>query len=63
MESRYLGDGVYATYINDMIRLTTGNHQEALADNVIWLEPEVAIQLGIYIDQTVKEYQWKRQSY
>lgn len=58
MESRYLGDGVYASYKNDMIMLTTMSHKEDDAEHIIWLEPEVAIALRTYIDQTVKEYKW-----
>lgn len=38
----YIGDGVYV-HVDDWGRttLTTGNHEPALADNVIVLEPEV----------------------
>lgn len=42
---RYLGDAVYATYDGGyMIMLTTGDHRETEASNIIWLEPEVVIQ-------------------
>lgn len=42
IEPQYLGDGVYASF-NDrgQIVLTTGDHREAQADAVIFLEPEV----------------------
>jgi hypothetical protein len=44
-ESAYLGDGVYATKLEDgMLVLTTSCHygcQEQEPDNVICLEPEV----------------------
>lgn len=45
MESQYLGDGVYLTKIENGIVLTTGNHDPQLADNIIWLEPEIINEL------------------
>jgi hypothetical protein len=60
MESRYLGDGVYASYRDDMILLTTMSHREDDAEHKIWLEPEVAMALKTYIEQTIKEYGWKK---
>lgn len=56
MEPRYLGDGVYASWRNGMVMLTTGNHLEGLAESVIWLEPEVIKALQAYLAQTVEEY-------
>jgi hypothetical protein len=58
MESRYLGDGVYVSYKEGMLLLTTGHHQAAVAEHKIWLEPEVAKALKTYIEQTIKEYKW-----
>ena len=63
MESRYLGDGVYASIKNGMIMLSTGSHIEDDAEHVIWLEPEVAIELKKYIEQTMAEYKWKSPAY
>lgn len=60
MESRYLGDGVYVSYKEGMLLLTTGNHQEALAEQKIWLEPEVAMGLLTFIQQSAKEYGWSK---
>jgi len=38
----YLGDAVYATHTDtNSIMLTTGHHEENMADSVIFLEPEV----------------------
>jgi hypothetical protein len=49
----YLGDAVYATAmktgIENWLILTTGNHDEALADHVIYLEPEVLAALERYL--------------
>lgn len=58
MEPRYLGDGVYASYSNGMIMITTGSHLEREATHVIWLEPEVVKALFVYIKQTAEEYRW-----
>jgi hypothetical protein len=43
----YLGDGVYATLEYDCCNgsgatLTTGTHKQDEADNIIYLDPEVA---------------------
>jgi hypothetical protein len=59
MEPRYLGDGVYASVKNGMIMLTTGDHDEVRCEQIIWLEPEVAVGLGKYIQETMTEYKWK----
>lgn len=40
-ERRYLGDGVYVTYLGYAFVLTTGTHVEAEASNVIVLEDDV----------------------
>ena len=55
-----MGDGVYASYRDDMILLTTMSHREDDAEHKIWLEPEVAMALKTYIEQTIKEYGWKK---
>ena len=51
----YLGDGVYATFDSGFagggITLTTGTHEEAEADNVIYLEPEEAQALVNWLGQ------------
>lgn len=41
MNPQYLGDGVYASWNGEQIILTTGHHDPANADNVIFLEPDV----------------------
>ena len=46
--AQYIGDGVYASYDGWNIVLTTGNHEPALADNIIALEPEVIESLNRY---------------
>ena len=52
-EAQYLGDGVYASRNQwGQIVLTTGHHEEARADNVIFLEPEVAEALVAYVAKT-----------
>ncbi len=37
----YIGDGVYANFDGFGIWLRTGNHQENLCDNQIYLEPDI----------------------
>jgi hypothetical protein len=52
----HLGDGVYAqidTY--GQFVLTTGNHDVRVADNVIYLEPEVVTALLAFIAAFQKE--------
>lgn len=47
----YLGDGVYAKQDElGRIVLTTGGHNDELADNRLVLEPEVADALIRYLD-------------
>lgn len=41
MNPTYLGDGVYASIENGMVKLTTGSHLDADATNTIFLEPDV----------------------
>jgi hypothetical protein len=46
----YLGDGVYATVTSTgEVYLTTGNHDLAMADEVIWIEPEAVVALLKFI--------------
>lgn len=40
-EPVHLGDGLYASVDCGMIRLTTGHHDPRLADDEVYLEPEV----------------------
>lgn len=55
MKPQYLGDGVYIqrNEYNQLV-LTTGNHEVALASNVIYLEPEVVLALLHYINTKLK---------
>ncbi len=46
----YLGDGVYAEWDGFAIILRTGNHQDHLCDNKIYLEPNVLDSLNIFRD-------------
>jgi hypothetical protein len=39
MSTIYLGDGVYATLENGMVKLMTGSHDNP--DNIVWLEAKV----------------------
>ncbi len=49
IKPEYLGDGVYATAKEDgSIMLTTGDHNQLEADNVIFLEPEGFASLDRY---------------
>lgn len=47
--AEYLGDGVYASYRDGYVILTTGHHDEYQADNVIAFEPEVLRKLMDYL--------------
>lgn len=51
MEPQYLGDGVYISPWPEMAEfvITTGTHEEQGADDVVYLEPEVAQALLIYL--------------
>ena len=41
----YLGDGLYATFEDVHVILTTGHHEPTEARHVIYLEPAVVIKL------------------
>lgn len=58
MEPRYLGDGVYASWVDGRIMLSCGSHKREDAEVTIWLEPEVARALHVYIRDAAKEYRW-----
>ncbi len=47
-KSEYLGDSVYAGVERGMILLTTSDHDPRMADNQIYLEPEVLLALIEY---------------
>jgi hypothetical protein len=49
----YLGDGVYSFFDGYGIWLRTGNHEETLCDEEIYLEPEVLKNLNLF-DQRVR---------
>lgn len=51
----YLGDGVYAIFDGSGIWLRTGDHREKLADNKIYLEPEVLQALESFKKLAYKE--------
>jgi hypothetical protein len=53
MDPRYLGDGAYAHWCEGRLVLTTGNHEPALADNTIVLEPEVLVSLLMYLKKPI----------
>ena len=55
MSPVYLGDGVYVAIEHGMARLTTGSHQEAEADNVIFLEPDVIGALQLFLKRWREE--------
>ena len=46
----YLGDGVYAEFDGYGIWLRTGNHEDHLCDNKIYLEPDVLKRLNNFYD-------------
>lgn len=52
IEKRYLGDGVYATVENGMIRLAT--EAPAGHPNIIYLEPEVMQALQQYYEDALE---------
>ena len=53
MEKSYLGDGLYVSFNNGMICLTSENGIEVL--NTVYLEPEVYQALTVYVDNLKKE--------
>ena len=55
----YLGDGVYAEFDGFGIILRTGNHQDHLCDNKIYLEPNVIDSLNIFRDYIKNIYKQK----
>lgn len=57
MKPEYIGDGVYASYNERTghLVLTTGNHEAAKADAVIYLEPVVIHALLVYIARLESE--------
>lgn len=49
MQQQYLGDGVYASIdvnATNVVTLTTGHHDPAHADNVIYMEPSMVNMLS-----------------
>lgn len=46
----YLGDGVYAAFDGYGIWLRTGNHQDHLCDDKIYIEPDVMDSLNRFIE-------------
>lgn len=57
-EPSYIGDGVYVR-VDDWGRivLTTGHHDEAHADNVIVLEPEVLREFDRWRERNMKKHE------
>ncbi len=52
MDPEYLGDGVYASLNSfGQIVITTGHHNPDEADNVIYLEPEIAKAVTGFIER------------
>lgn len=47
----YLGDGVYAEFDGYGIWLRTGNHQDHLCDDKIYIEPNVLRGLNKFVEQ------------
>ena len=47
----YLGDAVYFTGTANSITLTTGSHEQREADNIIYLDRDVAINLVTAINK------------
>lgn len=56
-QKAYLGDGVYASVANGMLRLTTENGLHVT--NEIWLEPEVLAALQDYLS-TLKDHHMRK---
>jgi hypothetical protein len=55
-EPTYLGDGVYMSPCRDGgIMLTTGHHLETQADNVIYLEPSVLMNLIQILERAMEQ--------
>lgn len=54
----YLGDGAYAVWERNQgwprLRLTAGSHRVAEAQHVIYLEPEVLVNLEIFLAEIRK---------
>jgi len=51
IEPQYLGDGVYVQNDDKDIVLTTGSHVINDANQVIYLEPEVIVQLLAWLER------------
>ena len=47
-KSEYLGDSVYAGIERGMVLLTTSDHDPRMADNQVYLEPQVLVALIEY---------------
>lgn len=48
-QTSYLGDGVYATFDEFGVMLTTEHHKPECAKNVVWLDPEISENLVNFI--------------
>jgi hypothetical protein len=46
----YIGDGVYAQFDGYGVWLRTGNHNDHLCDNRVYLEPSVLFNLQLFLD-------------
>lgn len=55
MEPKYLGDGVYLSFENGVVRITTGHHNPNEAQNVVFLEPETLIKLMTALNDLATE--------
>ncbi len=58
--TEYIGDGVYAIYDGYGIWLHTGDHREHLAENKVFLEPEVFESLMKFADKFYKRKDGKK---
>lgn len=52
----YIGDGVYAEFDGYGIWLRTGNHQEHLCDDKIYMEPDVLDSLNKFVEHLKRIY-------
>lgn len=51
----YIGDGVYAFFDGYGIWLRTGNHEELLCDDKIYLEPDVLDSINRFYERVSKK--------
>lgn len=45
---QYLGDGIYAEWVDSGIWLRSGDHRDEYCNNKIYLEKEILIKLNIF---------------